>query len=48
MRNKSEALKYYQEASKLGDAEALNNIGIMLEEGYDLNLPSPESAVSYY
>ena len=38
----------YKKAADHNDAEALNNIGVMLESGYDDKLSDPELALTYY
>mgnify|MGYP002631269602 FL=1 len=35
----------YKKASELGDVSALNNIGLMLEKGYNEIAPQPEQAL---
>lgn len=40
--DKSEAFKCYQKAALLNDSEALNNIGLMLELGFDDRPSDPE------
>jgi uncharacterized protein len=47
-RNKSEAFKCYQRAAALGDPEALNNLGLMIENGFDDRSADPDSALEIY
>jgi TPR repeat protein len=46
--DKSEAFKCYQKAALLNDSEALNNIGLMLELGFEDRPSDPEQALEYY
>lgn len=47
-RNKTEAFKCYQRAAALGDSEALNNLGLMIENGFDDRPSDPEGALEIY
>ncbi len=47
-RDKTEAFKCYQKAALMNDAEALNSIGLMIENGFDERLGDPEGALEYY
>ena len=47
-RDKTEAFKCYQRAAQSNDAEALNNIGLMLESGFDDKLSNGDQALEYY
>ena len=47
-RNKTEAYKCYLKASSLGDNEATNSIGLMIENGFDDRPADPEAALEYY
>lgn len=47
-RDKTEAFKCYQKAAALNDAEAMNNLGLMLENGFDEKLSDHEQALEYY
>jgi TPR repeat protein len=38
----------YKKAADLGDISALNNIGLMLEYGYDDVMPSPEDSLLHF
>ena len=35
-------------AASLNDSEAINNLGLMIESGYDDKVGDPESAIDYY
>ena len=43
-----EAFKCYKKAGEFGNARALNNLGLMIESGFDGVAPDPERACSYY
>ena len=43
-----EAFKCYKKASDFGSARALNNLGLMLESGFDGIAPDPDKASLYY
>jgi TPR repeat protein len=47
-KDKTEAFKCYQKAANMNDSEALNNIGLMIENGFDDRPSDPESALEYY
>ena len=37
--NKTEAIEYYKKANRCGDPQALNNLGLIYENGYDGHPP---------
>ena len=43
-----EAFKCYKRAAEFGNARALNNLGLMLESGFDGIVADPEKACVYY
>jgi TPR repeat protein len=47
-RNKTEAYKCYMKASSLGDNEATNSMGLMIETGFDDRPADPEAALEFY
>ncbi len=47
-RDKSEAFKCYQRAAQGNDPEAMNNLGLMLETGFDDKLSNGDQALEYY
>ena len=47
-RDRTEAYKCYKRASEFGSARGMNNLGLMLESGFDGIPPDPERAASYY
>ena len=47
-RDKMEAFKCYKKASDFGSARALNNLGLMLESGFDGIAPDPDKACLFY
>lgn len=47
-RDKSEAFKCYLRAAQLNEPEAMNNLGLMLENGYDEKMSDPDQALEYY
>ena len=47
-RDKTEAFKCYQKAALLNDSEAINNLGLMTENGFDDRIGDPEQALEYY
>jgi TPR repeat protein len=46
--NKKSAMALYKKAAEYGDVGALNNIGLMLENGYDDIPPSIDAAIKKY
>ena len=46
--NKKSAMALYKKAAEFGDVGALNNIGLMLENGYDDVAPSIDAAIKKY
>lgn len=47
-KDKSEAFKCYQKGAMLNDSEALNNLGLMIELGFEDKPGDPEQALDYY
>jgi TPR repeat protein len=47
-RDKSEAFKSYQRAAQMNDSEAINNLGLMIESGFEDRISDPETALDYY
>ena len=47
-RDKTEAFKAYQKSAAMNDSEALNNLGLMLELGFDDRPADPEQAFDHY
>ena len=43
-----EAFKCYKKAGEFGNARALNNLGLMIESGFDGVAADPERACTYY
>jgi TPR repeat protein len=39
---------FYKKAAEFGDVMALNNIGLMLEQGYEEFAPKPDEALANY
>jgi TPR repeat protein len=46
--DKKSAMSCYKKAADLGDVSALNNIGLILESGYDDVMPSSEHALLHF
>ena len=47
-RDKMEAYKCYWKAGELGNGRALNNLGLMLESGFEGIAADPEKACQHY
>lgn len=43
-----EAYKCYKKAGEFGNARALNNLGLMIESGFEGVAADPERACAYY
>ena len=43
-----EAFKCYKKAGEFGNARALNNLGLMIESGFEGAVADPEKACSYF
>ena len=47
-KDKGEAFKCYQRAASMNDSEALNNLGLMIEVGFEDRPGDPDQALEYY
>lgn len=47
-KDKAEAFKCYLKAASMNEADALNNLGLMIELGFDDRPGDPEQALDYY